>query len=128
MKYCILLFLLTILLFASASAQTKVNVRFACGSSSASIRGAVSGYKYIDYRVNARGGQMMTVRFQSSSQWAQFVIFDPVMENVEGSTGETDWTGQLLSDGIYTVRVMLPRAEARRKGSMANYSVRISIH
>lgn len=115
------------LLAADVSAQTKVSVKFARGTSSATVRGTVSGFRYVDYRVGARGGQTMTVSLKSASEWAQFVVFDPVMENVEGSIGDTDWSGELPSDGTYTVRVMLPRAEARRKGSMANYSVKISI-
>ena len=119
---------LVLIFMFGAYAQTRVNVRFARGTSSATMRGTVTGYKYVDYRVGARGGQTMTVHLRSPSEWAQFVIFDPAMENVDGSFGDRDWTGQLPSDGTYTVRVMLPRAEARRKGSIADYSIRISIH
>ena len=111
----------------AVGAQTRISVKFARGTSSATVRGSVSGYRYVDYRVGALGGQMMTVHLQSASRWAQFIVFDPAMENVEGSNGDTDWTGELPLDGTYTVRVMLPRSEARRKGSMANYSLRISI-
>ncbi len=110
-----------------AFAQTKVDVRFARGASATTVHGAVSGYKYVDYRLGARGGQMMSVRITTPSPYASFVIFDGQMQNVEGAAEQTDWSGELPSDGTYTIRVLLPRSAARR-GTSATYSLRISIH
>ena len=127
MKKYFLLFLLTIALAASVSAQTKVNVHFARGANSTKVSGSVSGYKYVDYVVGARGGQTMSVKLTSASSYASFVIFDPAMENVDGATEQIDWTGDLPSDGNYTIRVLLPRSAARR-GASAVYSLRILIN
>jgi hypothetical protein len=110
-----------------AMAQTKVRVRFAKGANSATVKGRVSGYNYVDYIVGAKAGQTMSVAAQSKSNFLQFVIFDQNMENVEGASGVTDWNGELASSGNYTIRVLLPRAEARRKGT-ANYNLTISIY
>jgi hypothetical protein len=126
MKKYILLFLVLGLLSVSVPAQTKVNVRFARGANSTKLSGSVSGYKYIDYVVGARGGQTMSVKLESASSYASFVVFDPAMDNVEGATEQIDWTGDLPSNGKYTIRVLLPRSAARR-GVSARYSLKISI-
>ena len=127
MKRYFFLFLLTIALAPTASAQTKVNVHFARGANSTKLSGSVSGYKYVDYVVGARGGQTMSVKLESASTYASFVIFDPAMDNVDGATEQIEWTGDLPSKGNYTIRVLLPRSAARR-GVSANYSLRISIN
>jgi hypothetical protein len=127
MKSYIALFVLVIAFTVSASAQTKVNVHFARGANSTKLSGSVSGYKYVDYVVGARGGQTMSVKLDSASSYASFVLFDPAMDNVDGATEQTDWTGDLPSNGNYTIRVLLPRSAARR-GVSANYSLRISIN
>ena len=113
---------------AGTYAQSRVNVKFARGMSSATMRGAVSGYRYVDYRVGARGGQTISVKIVTRSPYASFVIFDGRMQNIEGAAEQTDWSGTLPSDGTYIIRVLLPRSEARRKGSMANYSLHITIN
>jgi hypothetical protein len=126
MKNSIALFVLVTAFTVSASAQTKVNVHFARGANFTKLIGSVSGYKYVDYVVGARGGQTMSVKLASASSYASFVIFDSAMDNVDGATEQTEWTGDLPSNGNYTIRVLLPRSAARR-GVSANYSLRISI-
>lgn len=126
MKNYILLFALLFLFALSVSAQTRVNVRFARGSTSSMVRGSVSGFKYVDYIVGARGGQTMSVKLNSASSYVSFVVFDGRMQNIEGATEQTDWSGELPSNGNYRVRVLLPRSAARR-GTSASYSLRISI-
>lgn len=44
-----------------AFAQERVDIRFKPGASSTTINGAIRGDEYIDYVVNARGGQTMVV-------------------------------------------------------------------
>jgi hypothetical protein len=127
MKKYILLFALVVFLSISVSAQTKIIVRFARGANSSKVSGSVSGYKYVDYIVGARGGQTMSVRLNSASSYASFVVFDPAMENVDGATEQIDWTGELPSNGNYIVRVLLPRSAARR-GTTALYSLLIMIN
>lgn len=119
--------LVILALGALSYGQTNVAVRFARGASSATVSGSVTGYRYVDYRVAARGGQTMSVRLSSASSYASFVVFDPAMQNVDGAAEQIDWSSELPSNGTYTVRVLLPRSAARR-GTSARYSVWISIH
>ena len=109
------------------SEQKKVRVKFAKGKSSATIKGRIQGYEYVDYIVGASQGQTLTAKVSSASQWAQFVVFDSNEENLEGSIGDTDFKAKLPQTGDYKIRVLMPRAEARRKGSMADYSLWIEI-
>ncbi len=44
-----------------ALAQERVDIRFEPGATSTTINGAVRGDEFIDYIVNARGGQEMVV-------------------------------------------------------------------
>src|SRR5215470_12992236 len=99
MKKYITLVLLLMALSLAVVAQTKVNVHFARGANSTKVSGSVSGYKYVDYIVGARGGQTMSVKLESASSYASFVVFDPAMENVDGATEQIDWTGELPSNG-----------------------------
>ena len=127
MKNAIFFFVLVIAFTVSASAQTKVNVHFARGANSTKLSGSVSGYKYADYVVGARAGQTMSVKLESASSYASFVIFDSAMGNVDGATEQIEWTGDLPSNGNYTIRVLLPRSAARR-GTTAKYSLVIMIN
>ena len=111
----------------AASSQSKVIVRFARGSHSASIKGTITGYKYVDYILGARAGQNMTVELTSTGDKAQFVILDPDKENVEYGTGATEYSDGLEKTGNYTVRVLMSRAEARRRGAKTSYAITFTI-
>jgi hypothetical protein len=125
-KRIVLALILSLVFVVSAPAQTKVRVRFAKGASSATLKGRVAGYKYIDYILGASAGQTMSVILDSASPNLEFVIFDKNMENLDGATGALDWSGELPSSGNYTIRVLFPRADARR-GASGNFTLMIEI-
>lgn len=110
----------------SASAQIKVRVKFAKGASSATIKGFIKGYKYIDYIVKAKSGQTMTVNLTSSNESCSFVIFYSDLKNVEDATDVREFTRNVDVDDDYIVRVLLPRSAARRKES-ASFNLKIAI-
>ena len=110
----------------SVSAQSKVQVRFAKGASSATIKGTVSGYKYIDYIVRAKSGQTMTVNLTSANAACNFAIFYSDMKEIEDANGVQESTRNVDVDDDYIVRVLLPRSAARRKES-ATFSLKIAI-
>lgn len=110
----------------SASAQTKVRVKFAKGVSSANVKGFISGYKYIDYIIKAKSGQTMNVDLNSKNESCSFVIFYSDMKNVEDAADVREFTRNVDVDDDYVVRVLLPRSAARRKES-ANFNLKISI-
>lgn len=122
-----LLILAVALLFGvSVSAQSRVVVKFPRGSHSASAKGFITDYKYVDYILGARAGQTMTVKLSSDDDKAQLVVFDPQDINVEFGTGVGEYSGTLEKSGNYKVRVLLSRAEARRRPKV-NFKVTFTI-
>lgn len=110
----------------SGNAQTKQRVRFARGESGANVSGSVKGYKYIDYIVGARKGQKMSVILTGSSS-AEFAIMMPDGGNLGMDAVQVrEWTGELPASGDYAIRVLMPRAQARR-GETINFKLSVSI-
>ena len=107
-----------------AAGQTRSRVRFARGASSAAFRGRVAGYKYVDYIIGVRAGQTLRVKLNTTGG-AEIVVFTPSGENVEGAIG-AEYAGEIEYTGDYKIRVLQPRASARRNNS-SNYTLRISI-
>jgi hypothetical protein len=92
-------------------------VVFANGATRSVIKGRLSGRKSIDYLVRAAAGQALEVSLDASNRMTYFNILPP------GSTGEAmfaegggerQFDGKLPADGVYTIRVYLIRAAARR--------------
>lgn len=124
-----LFFVWTLLLLFSTNvtAQSKQRVRFARGASSATVRGTVRGFAFRDYIVGAREGQTISVRLNSGNTFAVLTIFTPEGDNLEGATETDEFSGELPASGDYVIRVGMMRADARRRNSIANYSLRISV-
>jgi len=97
--------------------QRVVPLKFAKGASSTTTKGTLRGRQYIDYQLRAGAGQTLKVSMQVANRMAYFNILPPGSGGeamfAEGSS-ERHFEGQLPADGIYTVRVYLIRAAARR--------------
>ena len=129
MKKLPLLLALSILFlaFSNTSAQAKVRVKFARGSSGVSLKGTVIGFAYKDYIVGAIAGQTINVKLTSRNSFTVSVVFLPNGDNLEGAVETDEFTGELPGSGNYVIRVLMMRAEARRKGSISNYTLKISV-
>jgi len=106
---------------AAAAAADKDRVvkpvQFAKGKSSAVIRGRVVGRNYIDYPLRAGAGQRMTVSLKGSNGANYFNLLPPDSGDVAMAAGDligNRFDGLLPDDGVYTIRVFLYRAAARR--------------
>lgn len=109
--------------------QSTVTVRFARGSSSGAYTGSIRGDRYIDYLVSARVNQRMTVRrtrrsgeppyFNVLKKGSEVAIADDARET-------TEWTGDLPSDGTYTIRVYMAKA-GRLAGRTSNFRISIAV-
>ena len=110
-----------------ANAQARVLVRFSKGHDAASAKGSIKGYTYIDYVLRATAGQHMLVELSSLNDKAQFVVRGPDNENLEYGTGVQEWSGDLQQNGEYNVRVLMSRAEARRKGAATSFVITFTI-
>lgn len=116
-----------LLLAGSVAAPAKgVNkkVRFARGSTSATVDGAVARGDRDRYTVGAKAGQRMTVRVYSLENNAVFQVYRPGGKRALAGAGAgedaTSWEGELPSTGNYVIVVGGTRGGAE-------YSLSISI-
>ena len=114
-----------ILLSLSVLAQRKPErVRFQKGHISTILKGRLVSFDAKDYLLGAAKGQTMKIKLETSD--AYFVVFPAKGEPIEMGP-RTDWSETLTESGDYIVRVFLMRGVARRKGSNANYALKIEI-
>ncbi|MEK6336437.1 MAG: hypothetical protein AABM67_16035 [Acidobacteriota bacterium] len=99
-------------------------VRFAKGTSSTTIRGAVVRGDRDRYIVGAKAGQTMKVRITSLEKNAVFqIFFAGEQESLQGAGEEDDatsWSGELPADNDYVIVVGGTRGNA-------TYTLTISI-
>ena len=119
-------FIWLLLFSVNISAQSKVRVRFAKGATSATLKGVVAGYKYIDYIIGAKSGQTMSVNLKASNASCSFAMFYSDLKEVADASDVTEVTRNVDVDDNYVIRVLLPRSAARRKES-STFSLKISI-
>ena len=118
---------LPVALAALVPAQSRAErVRFRRGSSSAVLRGRISGFGTRDYLINAKAGQLMTLRLSSSNPYTHFVIYS-INERPTDMNETTEWSERLTESGDYLIRVLMVRAGARRRGALADYTLNVSI-
>ncbi|MCS6874746.1 MAG: hypothetical protein N2Z23_04295 [Pyrinomonadaceae bacterium] len=125
----LLLFLLFFCLFLyhESNSQTKVRVKFPKGKYATTVTGTIRGYEYIDYVVRARKGQRMVVQLilLNRNYSTNFSVFDT---DGLALTADTDYYDEILpATGDYVIRVLMSRSEARRKGSISRFRIRIGI-
>ena len=97
----------------------KQKVRFAKGSSSTTISGAVIRGERDRYYVGAKQGQKMSVKITSLEDNAVFQIFLPGEQEALSGAGEEDdamkWSGELPEDAEYVIVVGGTRGNASYK-------------
>lgn len=110
-------------------AQLTVNVKFARGRSAATYNGTIKGDRYVDYRIDAKEGQTMSVKLTRRSGEPPY--FNVLKSGSEVAIADdarevTEWTGQLPSSDTYVVRVYVAKA-ARLAGRTSNFRMTVSI-
>jgi len=103
-------------------------VQLAKGATSAQLRGSIKGDAGVDYRIDARAGQTLSVTMKPSNVSSYFNINPPGSEVAMfiGSTSGQAATVVLPDDGVYVVRVYLMRNAARRNET-SNYTLTIGV-
>jgi hypothetical protein len=110
----------------------KERVQFQSGTSGTTIQGKIKGEQIVDYLINAKAGQLMTVSLNTNNGGNSFNIFAPgkVPGNdgamFIGETNNNQFKGTLPASGDYLIRVALIRSAARRN-EVANYKLQINI-
>lgn len=107
-------------------------VKFAAGTSGATIRDRITGYEVVRYLLGAQAGQQMSVRMTTANTFTYFNILQPSAPQgpamAQGSTTSelNAFSGTLPESGDYVIEVYMFRAEARR-GGVADFTLDVSI-
>jgi hypothetical protein len=117
-------FICALALSSTFAQGVKQKVRFARGTSSATIHGAVVRGDRDRYYLAAKKGQTMTVKITSTESNAVFQIyFHGEEESLPGAGDDddaTDWSGEVPIDNEYVIVVGGTRGNA-------TYTLKISI-
>ena len=107
----------------------KQPVHFVPGKSSTTIPGTITDDQTVDYVLAASAGQRMNVTLKSSNGSIHFNVLPPGSEQAifDGSSSGTAWSGALVRDGEYSVRVYRMRNTAARRDEKATYTLSIGI-
>ena len=116
-----------LLISVPALAQAKERVRFAHGTHGITVKGTVRGYAYHDYIVGVSSGQTIDVSVSASTPSTVLSIVTPEGGELLEASETESYRGVLITGGDYRVRVLMMRSAARRKGSVSNYTLKISI-
>jgi len=103
-------------------------VQFAKGATSTQLRGSIKGDAGVDYRIEARAGQTLSVTMKASNASSYFNINPPGSDLAMfvGSNNGDAATVVLPDDGTYVMRVYLMRNAARRNET-SNYTLTIRV-
>jgi hypothetical protein len=104
-------------------------VQFAKGATSAQLRGSIKGNASVDYKIDARAGQTLSVTMKPSNASNYFNINPPGSDGDAmfiGSSQGAEATVMLPTDGIYVVQVYLMRNAARRNET-SNYTLTVGV-
>lgn len=123
MKVCVHMFCGLMLCFAGAvqalAAECRQEIRFEKGAISSEVSGQIAAYDYCDYLVRANKGQLLAV--WNSSEKSNTVLQGPLEAMlIDGEAVE------LPKNGLYTLRVLMPRALAR-KGQQDTFTLKVQI-
>jgi len=114
---------------ADAPGIRTQTVQFAKGATSAQLRGSIKGNAGVDYKIDARAGQTLSVTMKPSNASSYFNINPPGSKEVAmfiGSTSGQSATMVLPDDGVYVVSVYLMRNAARRNET-SNYTLTVGV-
>lgn len=115
---------------ASADSERSAKpVRFAQGKTATVIKDRIAGRHFIDYQLPAGAGQRMAVSLKGSNRALYFNLLPPGSPDAAMAAGEfidNSFDGLLPDDGVYTIRVFLYRAAARRN-EIGNFTLSVGL-
>jgi hypothetical protein len=116
---------------APALAQLQQRVELPRGSNGTTISGTVRGRQYVDYLVNVRAGERLSVSMTSNHRSAYFNLIAPGQGNTAYYVGSNSnplnrFDGVAPARGVQRIRVYLYRASGRRL-EIANFQLYVSV-
>jgi hypothetical protein len=122
---------------AQASDIRTEQVRFKPGANSTAIKGSISGYESVSYKVGAESGQRMRVTLSPSNTATYFNLNAPGKgpgDQAVANSGITGagvpelnrFDGRLSASGEYTISVYMMRSAARRN-ERSRYTLEVGV-
>ncbi|WP_343117336.1 SH3 domain-containing protein [Ostreiculturibacter nitratireducens] len=122
---------------ADAQEMRTEAIRFAPGTSGATIAGSITGYESVQYTVGAEAGQRLKVRLEPSNLATYFNVYAPGSGPGDQALANAQFMGEMVPDtnifdgtlstsGEYTIDVYMMRSAARRNET-SNYALYVSI-
>lgn len=120
--------LLAVPQIAAADEVRTERVKFAAGTTSATIKGSVTGYDTQNYILGAGAGQAMSVLFSANNNACYFNLIEPGADSAShrGEIDGNEYSGNLKLSGDYRIEVYLMRSEARR-GKTCKFNITTEI-
>ncbi len=115
---------------AATADRTVRDVQFAKGGTTAVLKGTITGYNSMDYRLRAGAGQILQVSMHGSNGANYFNVLPPDSQDAAmfvSGAGKRVFDSLLPADGTYTLRVYLMRSAARR-GESSHFTLSVSIN
>jgi hypothetical protein len=103
-------------------------VKFKPGESSTTVSGSFQGYDMTTYLLDAKQGQMISIRLQADNTSCAFNLTAPGATEAlfNGSIGGAEFAGALPANGTYSVMAYLMRNAARR-GETCNFKLTLEV-
>jgi membrane-bound inhibitor of C-type lysozyme len=111
---------LSLLMLGLVSAVTAADdptqrISFAAGANSATVTGAVAGYRSLRYLLAGRAGQVMSISFAPSKKTLYYSVLQGTHTLRDGSSEDSpDWSATLTTGGDYVIDVFLKSGDAKR--------------
>lgn len=113
------------------------DVRFAAGTTGATISDSITGREFVVYRIGAEAGQRMDISLTSDNTATYFNVYEPGRAPGDEALANSEMTGPMVPDlnrfsgslptsGVYSVSVYLYR-NAARDGETSNFTIDISV-
>ena len=119
--------LFTTLSQAQTPATRSEEIKFAPGTSSTTVTATIKGYDTVDYTLEAKEGQEMTIKLEPMPSSLVFTVSAPgASEAMDNASMVTDFSRRLPASGKYVIRVGLMRNDARRNIAK-KYSLAVTI-
>jgi hypothetical protein len=123
-----------ILLYMPALARDVMHneeVHFDKGTTGTTIKGKIKGYETYNYKLGAKKGQYMRVSLETKHTATYFNIYEPGKGPGDaamfiGTTQGNMYTGNLPTNGTYTIQVFMMRSAARRN-EVSHYQLHVGI-
>jgi hypothetical protein len=112
----------------AVAGETTKTVQFAKGKSSATLSGSIKGDNSVNYMLNAKAGQTISIEFEPSNASCYFNFLEPGSDSASfiGSTSGNEYSGVLEASGDHTTQVYLMRNAARRNET-CKYSITFEV-